>query len=714
MSSFIAIFISLSFPCIAVKSACIVLAPLAIYVDKSPVSPVVNATVPTDVASTTDLPWVTVAASATVIVRAQVAVWSVFDDKSSSSSILPLIVVVTVPVVTSVTKFRWVIWLAVIVFIAAKVISISLSFVLIAVKSPWIALLSIQFANVSDIPVVNVIAVTDVASTTDFPVVTVTASATVIVNAHVPAWLAFADKSSNSAILPSIVAVTVPVVTFVTKFTWAIWLAVIVFIVPKFILISLSFVLIAVKLLCIAPVSIQFAKLSTIPVVNATVASDVASTTVFPVVTVTASATVIVNAHVAVWLVFDDKSSNWAILPSIVAVTVPVVTSVTKFKCVIWSAVIVFIAANCIFISVSLFFTAVKSPWIAFVSIQFANVSDIPVVNATVSTDVASTTAFAAVTVAASATVIVNAHVAVWLAFVDKSSSSAILPSIVPVTVPVVKSVNKFKWVICVELIVFTAANVIFTSVSLFFIAVNEACTESLSIQFANVSDTPAAEKSTVVIDVASTIVLPWATVTASSTTIVNAHVALVPFAAKSSNSSAFPSILAVTVPVVAAAILFIWITWFAVISDTAGVTTIFISPSLFLISVRLAWIAFPEAAIYVAKAPVKPAAEKSTVAIDVASTIVLPCATVATSSTTIVNAHVALVPLAAKSSNSATLPSNVTVTVPVVAAAILFNCVTWSAVIFSIAGVIAILTLASLFLIPVKLPCIVFTPVPM
>ena len=111
-------------------------------------------------------------------------------------------------------------------------------------------------------------------------------------------------------------------------------------------------------------------------------------------------------------------------------------------------------------------------------------------------------------------------------------------------------------------------------------------------------SDTPAAEKSTVVIDVASTIVLPWATVTASSTTIVNAHVALVPFAAKSSNSSAFPSILAVTVPVVAAAILFIWITWFAVISDTAGVTTIFISPSLFLISVRLAWIPFPVDAI--------------------------------------------------------------------------------------------------------------------
>ena len=182
---------------------------------------------------------------------------------------------------------------------------------------------------------------------------------------------------------------------------------------------------------------------------------------------------------------------------------------------------------------------------------------------------------------------------------------------------------------------------VIFISVSLPLIAVKFACTvfAPSAIYVANAPVNPAAEKSTVVADVASIIALPWVTVAASSTTIVNAHVAcpFVPLAVKSSNSAALPSIVAVTVPVVEAITLFTCATWSAVISSNAGVITILIFVSLFLIAVRLACAVFAPSAIYVANAPVNPAAEKSTVATDVASTIFLPCATVATSSTVIV-----------------------------------------------------------------------------
>ena len=196
--------------------------------------------------------------------------------------------------------------------------------------------------------------------------------------------------------------------------------------------------------------------------------------------------------------------------------------------------------------------------------------------------------------------------------------------------------------------------------------------------------------------------------VIASDIVIVNTSVPAVDSALCVSWS---PLIVAVTVPVVAAAILFICVTWSPVIVVIAGVIITLTSASLSLIAVRLACTVFTPVPIYVANAPVNPAAEKSTVAAFVASIIALPCVTVATSSTTIVNAQVAFVPLAAKSSNCATLPSILAVTVPAVNAAILFTCVTWSAVISSKAGVIVIFTLASLFLIAVRLACTVFAP---
>ena len=693
-------------PClflIAVKSLWI--APVSIQFANVSDTPVVNVTEATDVASTTTLPVVTVTASATIIVSAHVPVWLVFAAKSSNCAILPSIVAVTVPVVTSVTKFKCVIWLAVIVFIVPKLMLILPCLFFTAVKSPWIAFVSIQFANVSVIPVVNVTDPNDVASTTAFAAVTDAASATIIVKAQVAVWPVFVDKSSNSAIFPSNDIVTVPFVTSVTKFKCATWFALIVLISDKTIFTSSCLVAIPDKSPCIAFALMQFPKASDIPVVNVTVDTDVASTTTLPVATVTTSATVIVKAQVAVWLTFVDKSSNSAILPSIVEVTVPVVTSVTKFKCVIWLAVIVFIVPKFMLISPCLFLIAVKSPWIAFVSIQFANVSVIPVVNVTDVIDVASTTTLPVVTVTASATVIVKAHVPFWLAFVDKSSNCAILPSIVAVTVPIVTSVTKFKCVIWLAVIVLIVPKLMLISVSLFLTAVKLAWIALVSIQFANVSVIPAAEKSTVPNDVASTTTFPCVTVAVSSTTIVNAHDALVPVASKSSNSAMLPSIFASTVPIVASATLFTCATWFADIFSNAGVITIFTFVSLFLIAVKLAWTPLPDAAIYVARAPVNPAVEKSTVATDVASTIALPWVTVAASSTTIVYVQVAdWLVFAVKSSNSAELPSIVACTIPVVVSPIAFICVILSALAFAIVSDTTIFTSASLVTICVKL----------
>ena len=84
------------------------------------------------------------------------------------------------------------------------------------------------------------------------------------------------------------------------------------------------------------------------------------------------------------------------------------------------------------------------------------------------------------------------------------------------------------------------------------------ALTAPLPARLANESLTPAAEKSTVEAFVAAAIAAPCAAVTASSTVIVSAFVAAEdPFAVKLASSAAFPSIVAVTVPVVAARMAF-------------------------------------------------------------------------------------------------------------------------------------------------------------
>ena len=127
----------------------------------------------------------------------------------------------------------------------------------------------------------------------------------------------------------------------------------------------------------------------------------------------------------------------------------------------------------------------------------------------------------------------------------------------------------------------------ILTSVSLVTICVNLAWTALLFNIFANVSFTPAAEKSTVVFIVALAIVFPWSAVTTSLTTIVKSSVVfgLVKF----TSCAWFAVILAVTLPVVDAVIAFKSATSFpsnvplTVINTSGSCVTIVVVPDVTL-----------------------------------------------------------------------------------------------------------------------------------
>ena len=344
-------------------------------------------------------------------------------------------------------------------------------------------------------------------------------SLTVIVKLHVAVWAEFADNNFNCAALPSIDAVTFPVVASVIKFIAVTSFASILSIAPLTVMVNAfapPFANIFDKFVDIAADVIILLWASLTPA-NVTLPA-VFPTRVLPCVTVTESDTINVITSVDAVV----RLANLAIAElANDAVTTPLVALVTLFKAitlasddVIGESLTATNAVDAVTFEASVFNAATHSAKVPAILIAFDTVT-VPVVSEPIPDK------------SAAATVLFE---------VENAASFISIATFVVLAVTVVKSAKSdapaFK---------FATESVIFAP-------------------YVTVPVVPA------------TILFACASVAVSSIVIVNAHVAAVPVAARSSNSAALPSILASTVPVVPAAIKFTAVTSLAVISSIVPV----------------------------------------------------------------------------------------------------------------------------------------------